>query len=100
MEKFEYLVPCDCGNHYLRLSKLADEPQVYVDKFVGSPSKSSIWERIKLAFGYVFNPDKYDIHGGVILKTEYARSLGVALLECTRRQFGKENIETGEGQAS
>lgn len=70
---------CECDCEFLRVEKFKGEDEIHLSKYRMDTSEINIWERIKLSFGFIFKPYKYDIHGGIILSLKNARKLAGAL---------------------
>lgn len=77
--EIDKIIPCECDMEFLRVEKYNDEDQIYLSKYRINNSELSIYQRIKLAIQFIFNPKKYDIHGGIILSIENAKILGESL---------------------
>ena len=77
---------CECDYEFLRVEKFKDEPQIYFSKYRTDISELSLWERIKLSISFIFKPEKYDIHGGIILSIENAIRLANSLKIMTKEK--------------
>lgn len=84
MKKLKFY-ECESMSHVLGVLKFDDEPQIYIEKYETPGISLSIFQRIRLAIGYIVNPEKYEIHGDIILSNKTARKLARDLLKMTEK---------------
>lgn len=90
---------CECYTHMVNVVKNEYDKEIFLNCYELMGQKTSFFQRVKLALGYIFKPEKYDIHGDLILSPENARNMGKFLLELTKKDFDTDsNTEfmTGE----
>lgn len=82
--RYDELFKCDCDGHYLRVTQFKDEPFIHCTKFTCGTLRPNLFKRIKLALGYIFKPEQYDINDGVIFDEQTAKKLGRYLLKISQ----------------
>ena len=90
---WQYLFQCSCYTHLLRVIKFDNEEEVYLDKFTSGCDETTVFGRIKIAVGYIFNPRKYTMFGDFVFTKLEARKLAQLLSILT---LDKRDIETGK----
>jgi len=75
---------CNCLSHVLGLTKYDDEEFIYIDKYQTPYNNFTFFQRVKLSIMFILKPEKFDIHGDIILNKEVAKKLGRDLIKLTR----------------